>query len=226
MKSIVVDTSSLISISTNCLLWVLDALKNKINFYVTKGVVEESINHALKIERFRLSGVRLLKRLCEGTLDYIEYDVPLANSLTSLANSIFFAWGKPLRIVHPGEMGAISAALKNKINYFLIDERITGMLIDNPEALCTTLSNRFHTKVEINNEALSKFRDACSKIQVIRSSDLMCVAYEAGLMENYIKACGGAKVRKDLLSGLLWGLKFSGCAISGNDIKQYLKVLF
>ena len=51
MKEVVVDTSSLISLSSNCLLWVLDVLKEKIDFYVTKGVVDESINNALQIVR-------------------------------------------------------------------------------------------------------------------------------------------------------------------------------
>ena len=225
MKGVVVDTSSLISLSTNCLLWILDSLKDKVNFYVTKGVIDESINHALRIDRFRLSGMRLLKRLCKGVLDYIDYDMPLADSLTQAANSVFIAWRKPVKIVHMGEMSAVSAAVKAGVNYFLIDERITGMLIDDPNGLRNTLANRLHTKVEIDNRALNRFKELSKSINVIRSSDLVSIAYEKGLMDDFIKSCSGVKARRDLISGMLWGLKFAGCAISTKDINEYLKLL-
>jgi hypothetical protein len=225
MKEVVVDTSSLISLSTNCLLWVLDVLKEKVDFYVTKGVVNESINNALRIDRFRLSGVRLLKRLCEGALDYVQADPSLTNKLADAANSIYIVRNKSVKIVHKGEMEAVSAALKKGVKYFLLDERITGTLIDDPYALRDILSNRLHTNVKVDETQLKRFLDLCTGIQVIRSSDLVSITYEKGLMEEYIKSCGGVKVRKDLIAGMLWGLKFSGCAISTRDIKEYLKIL-
>ena len=50
----------------------------------------------------------------------------------------------------------------------------------------------------------------------------MTIAYERGILDRF-----AAKIpnpQKELLDGVLWGLKINGCAISGKEIEEILKI--
>ena len=118
MKPLVVDSSSLISLSSNCLLWVIGKLREKfkVQLIITPGVRNEVITNALKIDKFRLSGVRILKLLGSGLLTVEADDSLFTKQVLSVANNIYFVKGNPYKIIHLGEVSLISVAKSN--NYF------------------------------------------------------------------------------------------------------------
>jgi len=223
IKKIVVDSSSLISLSTNCMLWVLDKLREatKVQFVMTPEVRREVVDKALKIERFRLGAVRVLKRLGNATIKVEETDPVKTNKILAVANAVYSVKGQSYKIVHKGEIGLIPLG-----NNVLIDERIVEKLITDPVRLKQIFENRLHMPVSINKSKLDEFKSLTSGVMIIKSSDLIAIAHEKGLLKEYIRECMSDKTMRDFISGALWGLKKSGCSISTLDIREYMKILF
>ena len=67
MKAMVIDSSSLISISLNDLLWTLPILKEKFNgeMFITESVKNEIINVPIKSKRFKLEAMQIISLLCK-----------------------------------------------------------------------------------------------------------------------------------------------------------------
>lgn len=74
----------------------------------------------------------------------------------------------------------------------------------------------------MDNKRLKEIKKQLKGIKLIRSAELVAVAYELGLLDNYIKNTSISK--KDLLDSVLWGVKLDGCAISGKEINQIIKL--
>lgn len=227
MKHLVVDSSSLISLSTNCLLWVLDKLSESTNtkLITTPLVRKEVVDKALKIERFRLSAVRVQKRLGSGVITVQETNPTKTKELLRIANQVFTVKSNYYKIVHKAEMGLVPLAKENETDFMLIDERIVEKLLTDPKRLKKIFENRLHMPVKLNKDKLEKLQSLTKDINIIKSSDLVAIAYEKGLLKEYIKENYSKKTMKDLLNGALWGLKNTGCSISTNDINQYMKLL-
>ncbi len=227
MKYLVVDSSSLISLSSNCLLWVLKVIKERfdVQFVITPDVRREIITNSLKIDKFRLGGVRLLKLLGDGTLIVKEDNPSITKEIMNVANKIYFVKGHSYKIIHLGEVSLLSIA-KDFNNYILIDERIFSKLIIDPVGLKQLFERRLHMPVVINKDNLLKFKKLVGEFNIIKSSDLIAIMKENDLLKDYIKECYSSKTEKDLVSGSLWALKMNGCAISINDINEYMRILF
>lgn len=223
MKELVIDSSSLISLATNCLMWVIDKLResNDIQFIITPSIHKEVIEKSMNIDKFRLSGIRVLKRLCNGAIIVKETDMSLTNKLVDIANKIYSVKGDDYHVLHEGELGLIPLAIENKSYTLVCDERIFSRMITDPEGLKRIFENRLHTAVSINQDKLNEFKELTKDIEIFKSSDLIAIAYEKGLMNEYIRECASKKLGKDLLTGSLWALKMSGCSISMLDIKEY-----
>jgi len=229
MKSLVFDTGSVISLAMNNLLWVLKPLKKKFggDFLLPAGVKYELIDRPLNINRFKLDAVVIRDYLMEGVFKMVSNKEieKKAKHLLDLANNIYFARNKAIKIVHKAEMDALSLVLHYDSGALVLDERTLRLLIEDPESLGKVLSGRLRTKVRIDKSALNKFVDETKKINIIRSTELVVVAYDLGILDKYISV--GKKVhnefRKDMLMGALWGLKYKGCAISGNEISEILR---
>jgi len=218
-KKIFFDSSTLISMAISCALPIFEKLKDHFDgdFYITDSVYRETIDRALQSVRFRYEGYRILKLLEKGVLkQYSEKNIrPKVQNEMNLLNRIFYVYNKPLKIVQIGEVSAIVASLYEKNTWLAIDERTARMLIENLDGLKSWLDDKFHTNIKVNNSAASDWKEHSERLPVcIRSAELAVAAWEAGLLENL-----------DQLYGLLWALKFSGCAITESEINNYIKML-
>ena len=81
------------------------------------------------------------------------------------------------------------------------------MLGENPENLAKLLDKKLHARININKENCNFFRN----FKFLRSAELVYVAYKKGLID--LK-------NGDVLDALLYAVKFKGCAISGEEIKE------
>jgi len=60
-------------------------------------------------------------------------------------------------------------------------------------------------------------------LRVIRSIELVTIAYELGILNRYMSIEEESfvrNVRDELLEGVLWGVKLNGCSVSEDEIKR------
>lgn len=235
MRSIIFDTSSIISIVTNNLLWALEELKTRYDgeFYITPAVKKELIDRPLKSKRFKLEALQIMSLIPKGIIKiYQPKDVKQFNfhtkKLLNLANNIFICRGVNIKIVHLAEMEALAFTKMINADAFVADERSIRALVENPESLADLLRRKLHRPININMKLKKDFLKVVKDVQVIRSIELMTTAYDFGILNRYItqeeNLAQGMNFKKNLLSGVLWGLKLRGCAISGKEITEIMKL--
>lgn len=218
MKRIVCDSSSLISMSDNCLLWLLPNFKAE--FLVPEEVKREVVDRPLKSTKFEFKAMRLNKAIDAGSIKVIADGgvTKRGKQLTDLTNSLFRYGKHNVNIIHGGEAESIALMEKQGIQTLLIDERTTRLLIEDREALKKYIEHRTGFHLKINHKIAKQLGDELGSINVIRSSELLAWAYENGLLDRYGEG-------RELLHASLYGLKYSGCAISTEEIEDYMRLL-
>lgn len=224
-KAIIFDSGTLISFSMNGLTDEIRKLKSifKGKFLITNDVKKEIIDKPLTIKRFELEGLKLKQLLSEGVLEMPSSlgikDNEIAkksDKILGMANSIFVGKdGKDIHIIDTGETSCLALSnilTEKKIkNVIALDERTTRMLVENPESLRNYLEKKLHVRIT----AEKKDFEFCKQFKIIRSTELIYVAYKKGLIN--IK---GEKV----LDALLYAMKFKGAAISEDEIREIKKL--
>ncbi len=228
MPVIVVDSSTIISCAMNCLLWVFKELKSKgTRFVVPKGVKKELIDSGLNSKRFKYEAVRLLDYFSDGTFEVYDKDLRQeASKLLSYANSSFYIKNNPLKILQ--EADAEVAVLGSKINADAIatDERTLRLFAEAPDEIKKMLERRLKSNVRVDSRTLHEFTKDIGKMQVVRSVELIALAYSEGMFNKTTKTnFEDKKIKKDVIEGLLFALKFSGCAVSFKEISNYINLL-
>jgi len=230
MKSLVFDTGTIISLVTNNLLWILKPLKRRLDgeFLIPRAVKGELIDRPIKINRFKLEAVVIQNYLHKGVFKFFDNKNIEQKSryLLKLANNIYFAKNKPIKIVHEAEMDALATVIEMSSEALVVDERTLRLLVENPYNLSELLSGRLHTKIVINKKNLNEFKKAIGNINIIRSIELAVIAFDLGVLDRYITVNKKIhnELKKEVLDGALWGLKFKGCAISSKEIKEILRL--
>lgn len=230
MKAMVFDAGPLISLAMNNLLWLLEPLKKEFKgeFHISAAVKKEVVDKPLSTKRFKFEAIQIQRYISSGVLKVLKNEATKEKTvkMLDLANHCFSAKGNPIRIVHYGEMASLVAALSLNASAVVIDERTTRKLIEEPEKLAEIMKKRLHTSIETNKESLQTIMNEIKGIRVIRSVELVTIAYEKGLFEGFIQTEKDAipNIKKTLLESLLWGLKLDGCAISNKDISAIMKL--
>ena len=226
MRSIIFDAGPIISLATNNLLWVLEPLKIKFGgeFYITNAVKEELVDRPLSTKKFKFEAIQVERLVEENVLsvvdnNFIREKTPM---LLGTANQIFRAYNNYIRIVHFAEMSALAASVSLNSDSVVIDEKTTRFLIENPRMIAEILKKTLHTSVHVNESNLKEFRDSVKSIKIIRSVELVAVAYEQGMLDSYITKIPDAK--RNLIESVLWGLKLNGCAVSKDEIDQLVRI--
>ena len=219
---ILLDAGPVISLTTNNLLWLLERFTQvtKKPFSIVSSVKREIVDRPLATKKFKFEALQVERLIEQGVLNVIEQPEfkSKALQLLDLANNVFWAHNAPIRIVQLGEMETLAAAASLGTNRVVMDERITRSLIESPEQLHRLMEQRLHTKLHVDTGRLEEFRTMTRHIELIRSAELVAIAYEKGLLNNYLVKVPNA--RKELLESVLWGVKLSGCAISEDEIKE------
>jgi len=219
-KIIVFDAGTLISFSMNGLLDYLRELKKIFNgkFIVTKEVHHEIIDNPITIKRFELEALKLKQLVNEGVLElpssigFKDVDITKkAEEIMNLANSAFISPNRPIHLIERGESAAMALVLmlkeKSIDSVLAVDERTTRSIVETPEDLRIYLEKKLHTKLKVNLDNFKELRN----IKIIRSAELIYVAYKRGIVDIKIG---------NVLDALLYAVKFKGCAISGDEISQ------
>lgn len=221
MKSLVFDTSSIISIVTNDLLWVLKPLKDKFRgeFYIPSSVKKELIDNAMNTRMFKFEGIMINKSINDDNL--VVYEQLNVEELLNRTNSMFTVGKKPIHILDRAEVEALVLTVRLQADAYVVDERTIRLLIEDPLALKELLERKLHTKVGMNKKLVDEFKKIVKGVKTIRSTELLVIAYEEGLLDKFVSL---SSTETELLDGLLWGLKLRGCAISSDEIEELLKL--
>ncbi len=230
-RTLVFDTGPLISLTTNNLLSTLERLKEHYSgrFVIAESVKDELVDQPLRTKRFMFEAMQIQRLISTGVLEVVEDSdtKELTLELLDLANSSFAAKGKAIRIVQYGEMASIAAAKLLDAEALVMDERITRELVEHPGHIADLMEKRLHTRVMVSEANASLLQKYVAKTKILRSVELIAVAFELGLLDRYI-AAGEEKaipgVRQKLLESVLWGLKMNGCAVSSREIEHILEV--
>ncbi|MEA3329875.1 MAG: hypothetical protein U9Q06_03975 [Nanoarchaeota archaeon] len=223
MKAIIFDAGTLISLSMSGLLNVLKDLKKnfKGKFLITKTVEYEMITRPMNIKKYKLGALRLKKLFDEKVIelpnsfkiDNKELDRQTKYYIQT-ANSTFYKGDTAIHLIDKGEAEclALSSLLSEKDieNVIAIDERTTRMLCEKPENLKKLMEKKLHTK--ITSKPVPK---KLKEFKFIRSSEIVYVAFKKGIIEDK---------SKEMLDALLYGVKFKGCAITGDEIREMKKL--
>ena len=217
MKKIVCDASSLISMSDNCLLWLLPSYKTE--FIVPEEVRREIIDRPIKNERFEFKAMRLQQAIDAGMIKVVSSKgvSSRATEIANLANSLFRYGKHDVKLIHGGEAESIALMEKQGIQTLLIDERTTRLVIEDRVSLKKYIQKRTGFHLKVNNMVEKQLGEDFGHIDVIRSTELIAWAYEQGLLAKFGHG-------KELLHASLYGLKYSGCAISRDEIEEYMKL--
>lgn len=219
-KAIIFDASTLISFAMNGLLPEFKELKKifKGHFIITKQVKHEIIDKPLTIKRFELEALKLKQLLEDKILELPSVtgvnDQEISKKtkqIFEMANNTFQGRKRPIHLIDSGECSclALSEILnKRKIkNVISVDERTTRSLAEKPEELRKFLEKKLHTRIIPKKQNYKFFK----QFKIIRSTELIYMAYKKGLVK--LK-------HKNVLDALLWAMKFKGCSISHDEIKE------
>ena len=221
MGSIIIfDSSTLISLAMNGLLEEFRELRKifKGKFLIPPQVKAEIVDRPIKIKRFELESMKLESLIEDKVLELPESvgvnEKDLAKKTQEIldkANNTFFGEERPLHLIDLGETAclALSVLLKKRgiDSVIAVDERTTRSLGETPDELKEFLRRKLHTKISIKKENLKFFK----QFRFIRSVELIYVAYKKGIIK--LK-------NKNMLDALLFALKYKGCAISREGIKE------
>ena len=226
MKSIIFDAGPIISLATNNLLTILPPLKKKYSgkFYITESVKRELVDHPMETKKFKFEAIQIERLLEDSILEVIDSDFIRNETprLLDMSNKIFSAYKNYMKIVHYAEVSVIAAAIEQKSDAIVIDEKTTRLLMENPKLMMEILRKTLHTSVSLNESNLKEFRNSVKGIRAIRSVELVTIAYEHGFLDEYITKMPDA--RKNLLESVLWGVKLNGCAVSKDEISQIIRL--
>ena len=224
MRTIVFDSGPVITLAMNDLLWVLNDLKKRFlgDFLISNDVKNEIVDRPLLSKKYKFEAVRILNLIEEGGLKVYPGDLRKKTEiLMELANNMFYAKGRPIVLVHRAEIESLALANAVNADAVAIDERTTRQILENPKKLAALLERKMRTPVAYNGATYREFQKEVGKINVIRSVDLVTVAYELGLLNRYLFK---PELKKTLLEGVLWGVKLNGCSVSQEEINDIMKI--
>ncbi len=219
MSTFIVDSSTVISLASTCLLNIFKKFHERGNrFIIPPWVYDEVVSRPLNIERFEYEGYRVKKLVDEGVLEvYNKRKISKeAMQFSKYINNVFYAKNHPIKIIHPADAECIFLT-KKLGDALIVDERNMRLVIEDPMKIKKILQNRLHTKIKVNKENLKCALEFVEKLPVLRSVDLVTVAWERNLIDF--------EKNKNALKAMLISLKFSGCAISFDEIFEYLDVI-
>jgi len=219
LKTLVFDSSSIISISEKCFIKVFEHLSKKAELAIPKRVEFETIIHPGHIKAFELNALRIRMALREQWLKSIQLTpefLQLAVQIKNTANNCFGINDRPFVLIQDGEAETLALVKQLNAEMLVIDERNTRMLIEDIKGLQEYLSKKI-APLSANEKRISELKRLVSGISICRSSELIALAFEQGFLDEELEKS------RESLEAALYAVRFSGCAVSEREIQEYLR---
>jgi len=225
-KILFFDAGPIITLVMSRLIWLLPELKKQMNgrFYITPAVKKELIERPLTVKRFEFEALQVSKLIRDGILEvYDKVPTNTVHNLITLANSSFSINGKNMDIIQAGEMESVACVLQEQASSVVMDERTLRLFIESSKEMKKLLEIRFQKEVIPNTTNMNLFSTALKDVTIIRSVELLGVAYKLKLLDSYIPPQKDG--RQVLLDAILWSAKYNGCAVTENEIEEMKQFL-
>jgi len=222
-RDVLCDSGVLISLTAGCLDNILYFFSehHDVRFVIPPSVEYETVTRPLYngLRKHLFSAIRIKDAIADGVVEVVDAKVEdEGRRLMHSANNMFFMQGKPIRLIQFGESEMLALALALGVEDILVDERTTRMLIEAPIQLKEHLEKEFQVNVMVNKGSFRELSSRISQLKVIRSSELVVLAYENGYFKNF------SALQKEALEAALYKMKYSGCSISFDEIKGYIEM--
>ncbi|MCK4319570.1 hypothetical protein KAW38_03300 [Candidatus Micrarchaeota archaeon] len=220
MTDFICDSSSLISFTDSCLVKALSFLKSKgARFFIPPSVLYESVTHPLelKMRAYRFSAIKLKDYINKNRIEVVKLgEDNKRKQFMKLCNELFYARGRPLKLVHLGEAEMIMLAKETGVKNLMMDERTTRLIIEDPMLLKEHLQKELRVNIMANKNNLQKIHNITQGMKIFRSTEILAYAYEKGFFKSY------GELEGDAVESALYSLKYSGCSIGFNEIEEYV----
>ena len=123
-----------------------------------------------------------------------------------------------MEVVQSGEIESVVCALQAGAEAMVMDERTMRLFIENNKEMKALLERRFQKTVSVNAEKMKQFSQELGDIQIIRSVELIGVAYRMGLLDSYIPPQKNG--RGILVEAALWNAKYNGAAVTEDEVEE------
>ncbi len=133
MKTLVFDSSALISLSETCSLSALDFLKKKsgVRFLAPESVHAETVETPLKIRKYSYSALRIKRLFDAGVVERGSADAAQTREIMKASNNLFFVGGRALKLIQEGEAACVAVMKQDAEAKFLaIDEKTLRLLVE------------------------------------------------------------------------------------------------
>ncbi len=222
-RDVICDSGVLISLTAGCLdnLLYFFCEKHNVRFVIPPSVVQESVTRPLEsnLRKYLFSAIRIKNAINDDVISVVDANVAEdAKRMMETANTMFYVKNRPLRLIHLGESEMLALANELGVKNILIDERTTRMLIEAPFRLKEHLEAEFRVNVMINKKNFHDLQSQISQLKSLRSSELVMLAYEHGYFKSF------DSLQKEALEAALYKMKYSGCSISFDEIREYLSM--
>ena len=104
-----------------------------------------------------------------------------------------------------------------------MDERTLRLFIEKPENMESLLEHRFKHDVKTDLLLMKQFQEQLKGVTIIRSIELVGVAFKLGMLDCYLPQQENAK--ELLLESVLWATKYNGCAVTNHEIEELKQFL-
>jgi hypothetical protein len=229
-KKLVFDAGPIITLSLSQLLVHLPAIieLTKSTCFIPQVVYDELISQPLHTRKHKLEAYSMLPYFHSHVIHIVrqKYVQELAQTLLTLCNTIYTVDSRSIPLVHTGEMHALALLVVLGARTFVVDERTTRTLLEQPFRLQKHLEQKLHQPVLVNTAKLEQLQKYTAHIRCIRSCDLLVVGFEKNLFESYFESIrANSSQKRDFLQAVLWSIKLAGCSISEAEIAFFLKVV-
>ncbi|MBT4446275.1 hypothetical protein HOA92_03385 [archaeon] len=230
--SLLVDAGPIITLALSQLLWILEPLRQKtgMTFYITPAVYSELVEKPQTIRRFQFEALHVQKLLREGTIQLYSKKISKQTTtrLTRLANNSFQIKEGPLEILQAGELETLALAMETNAA-MLMDERTLRLLIEKPTGMKRLLEGRKRKRVKSNPEILKQFQALVGRPSIIRSVELIAVAFEFGIIDSFLPEISPTKdlnaAKRQLLESVLWNAKYHGASVIDHEIDEIMQAV-
>ncbi|HII39052.1 TPA: hypothetical protein HA318_03565 [Candidatus Micrarchaeota archaeon] len=222
MVNLVLDSSSLISLSETCNIDCLYFFQHhsRALFIVPPSVYQEIIANPLKISCFEFSAVRLRKVVEDGVaIEATAFELKKrTREVMAAVNNCVRVNDKPLALLHEGEAQCLAAYWVFDVIALAIDEKTTRLLVENPQKLVQILKEERVGELEVDEKALARFKEVTFGVKIIRSVELIAVAAEKGFFRQY------KQFENQAFHAALLAMRRAGCSLTDKELKEYIEV--